>query len=118
MPLPFVMADKKNGINWLVLIAQISLLVYLCFFREIQQWYFLTLFVYMPLYKSIVQKSNIFLFGLLLSYYPYIYLGGWDGDEKLWWKHVIIGVFATFNILYLLVPLVTEKFVSSRNRLV
>lgn len=118
MPLPFVMTDKKNWINWVVLIVQISLLAYLSFFREIQQWYFLTLFAYMPLYKSIIQKSNIFLFGLLLSYYPYIYLGGWDGDEKLWWKHIIIGVFAIFNILYLLVPLTTKKLVSSRNRLV
>ncbi len=116
LPLPLLMAEKKNWINWMALIVQVGLLVYLSVFREIQQWYFLTLFAYLPLYKSIIQKTNIFLFGLLMSYYPYIYLGGWDGDEKMWWKHVIINVFAAINILYIFITVATEKFASTLRR--
>ncbi|CAN5157005.1 hypothetical protein BH09PAT2_BH09PAT2_08860 [soil metagenome] len=103
LPMPLLMLYKKKWINILLFAVQLGLLLYLCFFREIQEWYFLTLFAYVPLYKNIIAKSNIFLLGLLLSYYPYIYLGGWDSSEKMWWKHLIIIVFALLNGVYLLI---------------
>ncbi len=112
LPLPCISVDKKSWRHWVVLVAQIGLLCYLIFSREIQQWYLLVLFAYLPLYPLIIRKSNVLLFGLLLSYYPYIYLGGWEGDEKMWWKHVIIGVFAGINVVYFFY----ERFVMFRPR--
>ena len=109
LPLPFVNLDRKNWINWVLLCVQIGLLLYLSLFREVQQWYFLTLFAYLPLYKSVIQRSNIFLFGLLVSYYPYICIGGADTPEKLWWKHVIIWTFAGVNIVYILYQYITSR---------
>ena len=101
--LPVILLKRKR-LTWnhLVFFLQILLLVYLSFTREIQPWYFLTLFVYLPYYKKFISWSNIFLFGLLLSYYPFIALGQWD-KEKVGIKMSIIFVSLGINVAYLFI---------------
>lgn len=79
----------------------IGLIVYISFTGEIQPWYFLNILVLLPFYKEWVYKLNIFFAGLLLSYYPYIRLGGWDSADKVNLKHQIILVFFAGNMIYL-----------------
>ena len=103
LPLVFVSKNKDSLINKAVLVFQILLIIYLSITREVQQWYILALFSFLPIYPNIIRKSSILLFGLLLSYYPYIFLGGWDSDEKLFWKRGIIVGAAILNCIYLAV---------------
>lgn len=86
--------------NHLVYISVISLLLYLTFSFEIQPWYFIVIFALLPVYEKLVYGLNIFFFGLLLSYYPYIRLGDWNSPDKIQLKHGIIGFFLIINILY------------------
>ena len=100
--LPILILSKKNKwLNLLSLIGILFLLVYLSFFKEIQPWYFLTLFIFVPIYPQLFVKIDIFLLGLLCSYYPYIMLGGWDKQYKVDLKHQIIIYFAVANLLAL-----------------
>ncbi|OGK23430.1 hypothetical protein A3A46_03215 [Candidatus Roizmanbacteria bacterium RIFCSPLOWO2_01_FULL_37_13] len=100
-PLLFLSRDKKK-MNQFIFISIIGALVYLSFKSEIQPWYFLNLFIFLPFYEQLVNRLNIFFFGLLVSYHPYIRLGGWDSLEKINIKHWVIGVFLIINIVYLL----------------
>jgi len=102
-PLLFLSGNKKNKFNLLIFAAQILVLVALIIKMEIQQWYFLTLFVFLPYWENIVYDLNLFFAGLLFSYYPYIFLGGWDSQVKMNVKHQIILVFFAMNIIYLLI---------------
>ena len=100
--LPILILSKKNKwLNLLSLIGILFLLVCLSFFKEIQPWYFLTLFIFVPIYPQLFVKIDIFLLGLLCSYYPYIMLGGWDKQYKVDLKHQIIIYFAVANLLAL-----------------
>lgn len=101
LPLVFLSRDKKK-MNRSIFISLIGVLIYLSFKSEIQPWYFLNLFIFLPFFEQSINRLNIFFFGLLVSYYPYIRLGGWDSAEKITLKHWIIGVFLIVNIIYLL----------------
>jgi hypothetical protein len=100
--LPILILSKKNKwLNLLSFIGILSLLVYLSFFKEIQPWYFLTLFIFVPIYPQLFAKIDFFILGLLCSYYPYIMLGGWDKQYKVGLKHQIIIYFSLANLLAL-----------------
>ncbi len=99
-PLIFLVKGNKKNINYLILIGITILIGYLTFFGEIQPWYFLSFFALVPYFEKIISWLNIFFLGLLLSYYPYIRLGGWDSVEKLQLKHIIILAFAVINLIY------------------
>ncbi|OGK09223.1 hypothetical protein A2767_06790 [Candidatus Roizmanbacteria bacterium RIFCSPHIGHO2_01_FULL_35_10] len=92
---------KRNTIIFTVLLGVI---LYLSMKSEIQAWYFLNLFIFIPFFVQSINRLNIFFFGLLTSYYPYIRLGGWDSFEKVDTKHWIIVFAAILNLLYLLIP--------------
>jgi hypothetical protein len=100
-----VLALVKNNKLFIssAFILQLALLFYLSVFNEVQPWYYLTLFVYLPYFKEFISTFNIFLFGILMSYYPYIFLGGWDSKEKVDLKHYIILSFLVLNVLYILI---------------
>lgn len=102
IPLVIWQKKKRHWLNYLAIAVVIGMIIYLSFFREIQPWYFLTLFVFLPIYPRIIDKIQIFLFGLLMSYYPFIRLGAWDSDEKIALKHWIIISSVILNIVYLL----------------
>ena len=95
-------AQPHPGGVILVLTGLVIIIGYLIFFAEIQPWYFLSLFALLPYFEELISRLNIFFLGLLLSYYPYIRLGGWDSVEKLALKHIIIIIFLMINSGYFL----------------
>lgn len=113
----FILSKQKKLFNYLSLLGIIAGLVYLTVRSEIQPWYFLAVFAFLPFFDDLILKLNIFFVGLLFSYYPYIYLGGWDRPEKVILKHNIIIAFAIFNLLYLIFLNLTKARSSSKNLL-
>jgi hypothetical protein len=100
--MPAVILTKKNYfINTIVGLSILALVGYVSSKLEIQPWYFLVFFMFLPYYEGLISKLTIFFAGLLFSYYPYIYLGGWDSVEKLTLKHNIMWTFAIANAVYL-----------------
>lgn len=96
---PFILIGKKDSIVMrAVFIATCGLLAYLAAFTEVQGWYFLVLFGFLPYYENILDKANIFFAGLLIAYYPFVQAAGW-GVDQIQDKHTIIIV---FYILFLL----------------
>jgi hypothetical protein len=116
LTLPFILIltkFKKNKI--LVLLSVLLLLIFWTFKSEIQPWYFIMLFGLLPFYENIVSKLNVFFFGLLISYYPYVRFGGWGKvlywttDQKVELKHKIILFFLIVNLFYLLYKSIKKK---------
>lgn len=103
MTLPLVLLTQKyRKINLLVFLGIITVLIYLALKSEIQPWYFLALFVFLPFYEKLIQNLNIFFAGLLFSYYPYVRFGDWGMKGNVELKHQIIIAFLIINIIYLL----------------
>lgn len=90
-------------LSWhIVLISMMGLLVFLIWRQEIQPWYFLNLFLFVPFAPGIFDRFAIFFTGLLLSYHPYVLGGEWGQGGDVQSKHTIIVVSFVVNILYLL----------------
>lgn len=89
---------------------QLIILTYLSLKMEIQPWYFLALFAFLPFFEEVVLSMNIFFFGLLMSYYPYIRLGGWDTVEKVNLKHQIIFIFFLINVFYFIFTFLLKRY--------
>lgn len=118
LTLPFlILSRQKSILNYLSLFGVIAGLGYLTVRSEIQPWYFLTLFAFLPFFENFISRLNIFWAGLLFSYYPYIYLGGWDTQDKIVLKHNIIIVFALLNLAYLIFLNLTKARSSSKKTL-
>jgi hypothetical protein len=99
LTLPFVVLGRNKYLNWFSLAGALIILGYLSLYNEVQPWYFLMLFVFLPINEAWLSKLNIFLIGLLLSYYPYIDLGGWADKQNVLLKHQIIMVGLGLNLL-------------------
>lgn len=100
LTLPLIFLSKENKkMNYLVIALQAALVGYLVLFREIQPWYFLTFFVFLPYYAKYIRMFDIFFLALLLSYFPYIFYGSWD---DIWIKQAIIIIGFILNLGYLL----------------
>ncbi len=100
--LPILILSKKN--KWLNILAFIGTLIplyYLTFYSEIQPWYFLILFIFLPIFPNLIKRIELFLMGLIFSYFPYIFLGGWNSPDKVAIKHQIIIYFSIANLLAL-----------------
>ncbi len=100
LPLFFLSRDNKK-LNRLVFFSLLALVTYLSIKSEIQPWYFLAVFAFIPFYERLINHFAIFFAGLLLSYYPYIRLGGWDSADKVNLKHLIIIWLSLFNMIYI-----------------
>lgn len=109
---PVIFLRKKEHTTWniFILVGQVLLMAYLIYTRGFQQWYVLTLFAYVPFFPKLITYINITLFGLLISYYPYIRLGGWDGAEKVQLKETIIYTSIAINIVIILLLFIYKKF--------
>lgn len=103
MSFPFMLVanGKYYWMNYFALLAMISVLVYASVKVEIQSWYFINLFFFLPIFPNLIKRFGIFFTSLLLSYYPYIMLGGWDSDFKVDLKHWIITAGFILNLIYL-----------------
>ncbi len=86
----------------LLFCMQASIVIYMCFRLESQPWYFLPLFIFVPFFPRILERSWILFFGLLVSYYPFIRLGAWTA-EKVTLKHEILLVALVFQFVYWLI---------------
>ncbi len=105
---PFVFVGKKDSkATRAVFIITFGLLAYLAFTTEIQGWYFLVLFGFLPYYERILDKANILFAGLLVAYYPFVRAAGW-GEAQIDAKHTIIIV---FFILFLLSLKLRKKII-------
>ncbi len=100
---PIVFLHSKLGITRymkLLFSFQVALVIYLCYKLEIQPWYFLSLFVFLPFFSQFIEKLNILFFGLLLSYYPFIRFGDWTANTVSMKRDIVFIAFF-INLLYL-----------------
>ena len=82
--LPIIFLHSKLAMTRymkLLFFLQVALVVYLCYRMEIQPWYFISLFVFIPFFPDILEKMYVLFFGLLLSYYPFIRFGDWTAQK-------------------------------------
>lgn len=113
-PFLLILAKFKNN-KPLVLLSVLGVIIFWAIKSEIQPWYFIILFGLLPFYEDLVFCFNIFFFGLLMSYYPYVRFGGWG--KVLYWttfqkvalKHEIIFVFFVANIVFIIVKKLFQK---------
>ena len=78
-----------------------ALLAYLSFFQEVQPWYFLSLFIFIPYFFELINRLKIFFIGLLLSYSPFVLYGTWGDTHNVMLKHNVIILFAIINLVVL-----------------
>lgn len=102
LPSIILKRKKESLFNKTSFLGLVAIILYLSLKSEIQPWYFLNLFIFLPFYDNLIKKLNLFLIGLLISYYPYIRLGGWDKLSYIEIKHQIIYGFLTLNLLLIL----------------
>lgn len=101
------MKQNKLYLKFL-LIAQIILIFYLCYKMEIQPWYFLSLFIFLPYFGGFIEKLSILFVGLLLSYYPFIRFGDWTA-KTVYMKREIAYIFFILNCVYLGIMFLYER---------
>lgn len=94
--LPLVVLPR---FKMLVFAAMVAVLLYLSFFTEIQAWYFLVLFVFLPFYEELLRKASIFFAGLLFAYYPFVREASWT-PQAISEKHIIILWGILLNTIY------------------
>jgi hypothetical protein len=87
---------------------QVALVIYLCYRMEIQPWYFLSLFVFVPFFPRLLEELSILLFGLLLSYYPFIRFGDWTA-KTVGLKREIVYITLFINLIYFIYRYVRKK---------
>lgn len=107
LPIIAVMKNPRSKINHLILFLQTSLFVYMFFNGGVQPWYFLSFFLFLPIYPKIIMHLNIFFVCLLLSYYPFIRFGNWD---QIWIKEYFIMIGFVLNAIYLIISERTNIF--------
>lgn len=108
-----LMTKNKNSILNILVFFSLLIIPYLLlnqyignlFSAEIQTWYFIILLGFIPYFEGVINKLLITFTGLLVSYYPYIYLGKWVLINGISLKHIIILSFSFINlILFLIIP--------------
>ncbi len=85
-----LLLSKKIYFKLLSFLLILAALFYLSFFREIQPWYFLNLFIFLSFLRKRSCFFQIFFLSLLLSYYPYLRFSGWAQQSSVSLKHSII----------------------------
>lgn len=121
---PFIIILSKLKNNKLITFISVTcLMIFWTFKSEIQPWYFMIFFGFIPFYENIIYYLNIFFFGLLISYYPFVRFGGWGKvlywttDQKVDFKHKIIIVFFIINLIFVLQALFKKKIFGGKRRL-
>jgi hypothetical protein len=103
LPLIFIGRKRNNMVTIISFVVYTLFMVYLGLHYEIQAWYFLGYFAFVPLYSSLIMHAFPFFIGLILSYYPYVRYGAWDSDEQLIMKHQIIVAALFINAIYVVI---------------
>lgn len=115
LPLFFLTKEFKR-LNTIIFIGILFAVFYVSFVVDIQPWYFLVVFAFLPFFEGFLSKLNLLMFGLLFSYYPYIRFGEWVKFANLQLKNIIILGFIGITIIYLLGNLLKEKLFVSKKR--
>jgi len=108
---------KKNKL--LILLFILGTIIFWTIKSEIQPWYFIILFGLLPFYEDLIFRFNIFFFGLLMSYYPYVRFGGWGKvlywttSQKVEYKHNVILIFFFINVVYIFYVSLLKKRIKS-----
>ncbi len=110
LPIIILNKKKKSFLNIFSFLGLIFVLLYLSFKSEIQPWYFLNIFIFLPFFEDFISKTNVFFLGLLLSYYPYIKLGGWGKISYVNMKHNIIWAFFLINLSFYLFKFIKDRY--------
>jgi hypothetical protein len=95
-PLVFI-TKNRTSINRSIFIVFTGLMIYLCLTREIQPWYFLSFFVFLPFFENEIMQFNLFSFALLIINYFYIRYGVIDPELQSFWKNILLYVFFIIN---------------------
>lgn len=103
LPFLFLLGSKNKYAPLISFVLTGLLIGYISYAGELQPWYFLAFFAFLPWYSTLLERSSILMFGLLASYYPYIRFGPWNRPEEVIMKHQIMIFFAIINILYFLI---------------
>lgn len=114
--LPVILSKAKNlakryEIKFLFCM-QITLVLYLCYKLEIQPWYFLSLFVFLPFFSGFIEKLNILFFGLLLSYYPFIRFGDWTAKTVSMKRDIVFIALFINSLYFIFIYFRKKKFLS------
>lgn len=109
IPLLLLSKNIRAHSSVIIFALQIGVIIVISMKGEIQPWYFLALFAFIPFFEKLLSQLNVFFAGLLFSYYPYIRFGAWDSVEKIQLKHNIIIIFAIINLIYLIFIFVRKK---------
>lgn len=116
--LPLIaLQSRNNKFNKLILISFISLLFYLSFTREIQPWYFLSIFAFLPSFTTIILDFSIFFFGLLIGNIYFIQYGVMNTVGQSMGKNTILFVFFMLNAWFLFIKYFIFKKSSEFNKL-
>lgn len=97
--LPFIfLAERAPRLKLLGIVGVVAVMVYLTFVidTQMQPWYFLTLYAFIPLYYSRLKTYGIFLNGMLFMYVYFIAIGEWSNTLK----YQIAAVSLIINIVY------------------
>jgi len=97
--LPFILlAEKSKQLRMIGLAGVVAVMGYLTFIidTQMQPWYFLTLYAFIPLYYSRLKTYGIFLNGMLYMYIYFIAIGEWSNTLK----YQIAAVSLVINIVY------------------
>ncbi|MCX6732201.1 MAG: hypothetical protein NTV98_01530 [Candidatus Roizmanbacteria bacterium] len=109
--MPIVILHSKLEITRymkLLFCFQAALIIYLCYKMEIQPWYFLSIFVFVPFFPKFLEELSILFFGLLLSYYPFIRFGDWTA-KTVALKREIVYVSLFVQGIFLLISYLRKK---------
>ena len=80
----------------------VFIILYISYTGEMQQWYFLNLFLFIPIFFTLFKKSYLFFFSILVSYFPFILYGTWDSSALMLKNAIIVIGFTATCILFLL----------------
>lgn len=104
LTLPLLLLQKPlkqtKFTTYLAFLGLIISLLIVILEKEIYPWYFLNLFVLLPYARRILENMHIFFFGLLISYYPFVFNGIFDSINGIPIQSLIIIVCAAINLLF------------------
>jgi len=100
IPTLLIQKNKDHVLNKISFMLLISLVTYISYTSEIQPWYFLNVFIFLPFYQDTIEDFTIFFSGLIFSYYPFIRMGDWTDPSRIALKHQIIIIFLLLNAFY------------------
>lgn len=103
LPLVFLQKNPKSLSVRVAFGLILSLLLYLSFSQEVQPWYFLSLFVFIPYAFELIKRLQLFFVGLLLSYYPFVLYGTWGESQNVLLKHRVMILFVMINLVVLVI---------------